>query len=244
MRYHYTKHTLTIFGAFRSLCIGGSVRNTSVMELEMEDTRHLCVLQYDYITVFAAVESPNTITLIVTSDEGFSDKAFEEAVAVITEAKLQVLCSTKITASTNITVASEGKVEHTSAGKETELGKCIYSSILKGIREVMKENNLNHPSYYIYSRYENTGWFEWKKEGCPYYPCHGMDNQICDFCYCPFYPCKDESCGTWLPSTSSKGGKLWACSNCLLNHDPKRAEYLKKHPDCTFEEFKNAYGVY
>ena len=244
MRYHYTKHRLTVRGDFLMLQTGGSAETVPQLELEMEDTRHLCILQYDYITVFAAVESPEAITLIITSDEGFSDEALADAVAVAAEAKLHALCSAKITVPAKITVASEGTVEHTAAGEETEAGKRIYSGVLMGIMEAMKEKDLTRPSYFIYSRYENTGWFEWKKEGCPYYPCHGLDNQVCDFCYCPFYPCGDESCGSWIASTSSKSGRLWACSECILNHDPKRAEYLKQHPDITFEEFKHVPGIY
>jgi len=49
----------------------------------------------------------------------------------------------------------------------------------------------------------------------------------------------DETLGEWIDSSSSELGKLWACSNCLLNHTKKNVEFLKEHPDCSFEEFKN-----
>lgn len=238
MRYHYTKHSLTVRGEFRYLTLGGSVQSTAVFELSLNDIRNLCILQYDYITVFAAMDQPDTITLVITSDEGLSDEALEEAAKTAERA----LGSANLTAL--ITIASEGAVKHTAAGEDTETGSRICSGIVKSREVAAKEKEVNRPSYFIYSRYENTGWFEWKKEGCPYYPCHGIDGQVCDFCYCPFYPCEDESCGEWLASTTSRTGRLWACSNCLLNHDPKRAAYLKQHPDCTFEEFKHAPGIY
>jgi len=221
----------------------------------------LCILQFDYITVFvtAGVSNPNpdptkphTINIIVTSDEGFSDQALLETIITATEAKAHALrlLGRDFTGTTSdaVIVASEGEIKHTYAGTFTEPGKRIYQSVLKGVMEAVKRHEgtipVTSPSYFIYSRYENTGWFEWKKDGCPYYPCHGLENQACDFCYCPFYPCKDETLGEWIDSSSSELGKLWACSNCLLNHNPKRAEYLKNHPDISFEEFKNVPGIY
>ena len=92
-------------------------------------------------------------------------------------------------------------------------------------------------SYFIYSRFSEAGWFEWQKEGCPYYPCH-FEGQSCDFCYCPFYPCGDETLGEWIDSTTL-GGKVFACTNCQLLHEPKRARYLKEHPDASFEEVRD-----
>ena len=60
----------------------------------------LCILQYDYITVFvtAGVSNPNpdptkphTINIIVTSNEGFSDAALLETIITATEAKAHAL---------------------------------------------------------------------------------------------------------------------------------------------------------
>ncbi|HJJ87192.1 MAG TPA: hypothetical protein O0X17_02515, partial [Methanocorpusculum sp.] len=47
-----------------------------------------------------------------------------------------------------------------------------------------------------------------------------------------------ESLGEWIDSTSL-GTKIWACSNCRLLHEPKRARYLKEHPDAEFLEVRN-----
>lgn len=213
----------------------------------------LCVLQYDYITVFvtAGVSNPNpdptkphTINIIVTSNEGFSDAALLETIITVTEAKAHALrlLERNFTGTTSdaVIAACEGSVKYTYAGTFTDPGKRIYAAVLHGVVEAVKRHEgtipVTGPSYFIYSRYGDTGWFEWKKEGCPYYPCH-FEGQSCDFCYCPFYPCHDESLGEWIDSTS-RGQKVWACTNCTLLHKPKVAAYLKTHPDATLEELK------
>jgi len=215
--------------------------------------KDLCILQYDYITVFvtAGVSNPNpdpakphTINIIVTSNEGFSDAALLETIITVTEAKAHALrlLGRDFTGTTSdaVIVASEGDVKHTYAGTFTEPGKRIYAAALHGVMEAVKRHEdtveATAPTYFIYSRYNDHGWFEWKKEGCPYYPCH-FPGQSCDFCYCPFYPCHDESLGEWIDS-SSNGQKVWACTNCLLLHKPNVADYLKKHPDATIAELK------
>lgn len=215
----------------------------------------LCVLQFDFITVFvtAGVSNPNpdptkphTINIIVVSSEGFSDAALLETIITATEAKAHALKLlgrdfTGTTSDAVITACELGETKHTYAGTFTEPGKRVYSAVLKGVTEAIKRHEKtvvrNRPSYFIYSRYGNTGWFEWIKEDCPYYPCH-FEGQECDFCYCPFYPCKDESLGEWVES-SSDGEPIWACSNCLLLHKKETAEYLKKHPDAELSELKN-----
>ncbi len=216
----------------------------------------LCILQYDYITVFvtAGVSNPNpdptkphTINIIVTSDEGFSDAALLETIITVTEAKAHALrlLGRDFTGTTSdaVVAASEGPVVHTYAGTFTEPGKRIYSAVLHGVMEAIKRHEgtipVTAPSYFIYSRYGNTGWFEWKQEGCPYYPCH-FPGQSCDFCYCPFYPCRNESLGEWVDS-SSRNGKVWACTNCTLLHHPEVAAYLRTHPDAMLEELINVH---
>ncbi|HJJ31503.1 MAG TPA: adenosylcobinamide amidohydrolase [Methanocorpusculum sp.] len=215
--------------------------------------KHLCVLQFDYITVFvtAGVSNPNpdptkphTINIIIVSGEGFSDAALLDAIITATEAKAHALrlLGRDFTGTTSdaVVVASEGTPCHVYAGTYTEPGKRIYEAVLKGVTEALQLHEgtvfRTHPMYFIYSRYSNTGWFEWRRDACPYYPCH-FEGQVCDFCYCPFYPCKDESLGEWVES-SSGNGNVWACSNCQLLHDEKHAAYLRTHPDASFEEVK------
>ena len=216
--------------------------------------QNLCVLQYDYITVFvtAGVTNPNpdptkphTINIIVVSGEGMSDAALLETIITATEAKAHALrlLGRDFTGTTSdaVIAASEGDTVHTYAGTFTEPGKRIYAAVLHGVMEAVKRHegtvSRGRPSYFIYSRFAEAGWFEWQKEGCPYYPCH-FEGQSCDFCYCPFYPCGDETLGEWIDSTTL-GGKVFACTNCQLLHEPKRARYLKEHPDATFEEVRD-----
>ncbi|MBO5119126.1 adenosylcobinamide amidohydrolase [Methanocorpusculum sp.] len=216
--------------------------------------QNLCVLQYDYITVFvtAGVTNPNpdptkphTINIIVVSGEGMSDAALLETIITATEAKAHALrlLGRDFTGTTSdaVIAASEGDTVHTYAGTFTEPGKRIYAAVLHGVMEAVKRHegtvSRGRPSYFIYSRFSEAGWFEWQKEGCPYYPCH-FEGQSCDFCYCPFYPCGDETLGEWIDSTTL-GGKVFACTNCQLLNEPKRARYLKEHPDATFEEVRD-----
>ncbi|HJJ54967.1 MAG TPA: adenosylcobinamide amidohydrolase [Methanocorpusculum sp.] len=214
----------------------------------------LCILQFDYITVFvtAGVSNPNpdpvkphTINIIVVSAEGMTDAALLNTIITATEAKAQALklLGRDFTGTTSdaVVVASEGPAGHTYAGTFTEPGKRVYSAVLKGVMEAVKrhEGTVKHhgPSYFIYSRYNQTGWFEWVRKECPYYPCH-FEGQACDFCYCPFYPCMDESLGEWVES-SSGNGRVWACSDCHLLHDCTTADYLIAHPDADFSEIRN-----
>ena len=217
----------------------------------------LCILQYDYITVFvtAGVSNPNpdpatphTINIIVISGEGLSDAAMLETIMVASEAKAHALrlLGRDFTGTTSdaVVVASEGTQMHTYAGTFTEPGRRIYAAVLKGVTEAVKrhEKTVSHrgPSYFIYSRYNQTGWFEWNRHGCPYYPCH-FAGQSCQFCYCPFYPCADETLGEWVES-SSGNGKVWACTDCLLLHVPETAKYLMDHPDADFAEIRNLHS--
>ncbi|WP_332450478.1 adenosylcobinamide amidohydrolase [Methanoculleus sp.] len=64
------------------------------------DMRHLCILQYDFITVFitagvtnptGAATAPRTINIIVHSREGMTDAALLEAIVTATGAKAQAL---------------------------------------------------------------------------------------------------------------------------------------------------------
>ncbi|QYZ79503.1 hypothetical protein E2N92_08715 [Methanofollis formosanus] len=216
--------------------------------------RHLCVLQYDFITVFvtAGVTNPNpdpdparphTINIIVTSREGLGDGALLETIITATEAKAMALreAGRSFTGTTTdaVVVASEGEVDHVYAGTFTEVGRRVYAAVLHGVREALDRQEgrvvRERPTYFIFSRYGGDHWVEWQPEGCPYYPCH-FEGQVCDFCYCPFYPCRDESLGDWVESSS--GGQIWSCSRCTLLHEPEVAAYFKRNPEANLKELK------
>jgi Zn-finger protein len=106
----------------------------------------------------------------------------------------------------------------------------------------------NRPSFQIFIPSEGEGktevpqgkWHEWIPEGCPYYPCHHIADQICDYCYCPFYPCYDEELGACI--TSLKGEKVWSCEPCTLLHYPAVAMYLRAHPTASLTELKEVFA--
>lgn len=66
---------------------------------------------------------------------------------------------------------------------------------------------------------------------CEYFPCHQGANENtfnCLFCYCPLYALGKDCGGNF--SYTSKGIK--DCTNCLVPHGPKSAEYIKiKFPE-------------
>ena len=106
----------------------------------------------------------------------------------------------------------------------------------------------NRPSFQIFIPSEGERkkerplgkWHEWIPEGCQYYPCHQIANQICDYCYCPFYPCYDSELGACI--TSSKGEKVWSCETCTLLHHPTIARYLRAHPTASLIELKSIHN--
>ncbi len=205
--------------------------------------QNLCVLQYDFITVFinAGIQSGTggdfaTINILTCSSHEMSDEALYETILVATDAKseaLQGFGSGISNANTGSIIAvCEGKEEHHDAGRLTETGKRVYSAIRYGIPEALKRfegaTQPRRPSFFIFSSFKGEHWIDWTPEDCPYYPCH-FAGQRCDFCYCPLYPCRDESLGQWAESSNKR--KVWNCSQCTLLHEPEVAEYLKQHPD-------------
>jgi len=210
----------------------------------------LCVLQYDFITIFItanvhkASDSGNgQIAIIAYSAEGFEDSALLETILVATEAKAEAL----LAAGTGVTgtpadaviAACEGGSGHPSAGRATEAGRRVREAVLRGIPEALKRSgdalHYDRPAYFIFSRFKGEHWVEWTPENCQYYPCH-FPGQRCDFCYCPFYPCRDETLGQWVES--SGGGKVWNCARCMLLHEPAVADYAKKYPGASLRELK------
>ncbi len=215
----------------------------------------LCILQYDFITVFLTAgtagpgENPNQgITIIVHSDEGLSDGALLGSIITATEAKAGALREMGLgitgTAADAVGIACEGAPAHPSAGPATAAGKRIYESVKFGVPEALKRHTgqitRERPSFFVYSRFGGGHWVEWQPAGCPYYPCH-FEGQSCEYCYCPFYPCRDRSLGQWVES-SSMNGPVWNCSGCTLLHDPAVAEYLRRNPEATLDELKRFAG--
>ena len=221
--------------------------------------RHLCVLQYDFVTVFitAGVTTPtrshpdpdlgppHTINIIVHSREGMSDAALLETIITVTGAKAQALRDLGYDFAGTTTDAVVAACErgapgaHTYAGTLTAIGRRVYAAVLHGIPEALARHqgrtSRSDPSFFIYSRYGGKHWVEWQTDGCPYYPCHFPD-QRCDYCYCPCYPCADEELGEWVESSS--GGKIWGCAGCTLLHLPEVADYVKRNPEATLAELK------
>jgi adenosylcobinamide hydrolase len=215
------------------------------------EMRHLCVLQYDFITVFvtAGVSNPNpagsqTINITIYSGEGMTEGAMLELIIVATEAKTHALqemgYSFTGTTTDAVVVVQEGEVTHTYAGTVTEPGRRVYSAVLYGVPEAIKRHEgtilRDSPTLFVYSRYRGDHWVEWLPEACPYYPCH-FPGQRCDFCYCPFYPCMDETLGQMV--IGSRNGPVWNCSSCTLLHEPEIADYLKQNPEASLKELKS-----
>jgi adenosylcobinamide hydrolase len=216
--------------------------------------RHLCILQYDFVTVFitagvtnptGAATTPRTINIIVHNREGMTDAALLETIVTATGAKAQALHTLGYdfpgTTTDAIAVACERDAPrvHTYAGTLTETGRRVHAAVLHGLPEALARHQgrvrRSDPSFFIYSRYGGEHWVEWQKEGCPYYPCH-FPGQRCDYCYCPCYPCIDEELGEWVES--SNGGRVWACTGCTLLHVPGIADYVKRNPEATLAELK------
>ena len=208
--------------------------------------QNLCVLQYDFITVFVTAgiqkkaTSAGTINIIAYSSEGFEDSALLEIIMVVSEAKAEALLALGLNSGTPtdaVIAACEGELKHRYAGRVTEPGQRVRDAVLRGVPEALhrfdRDVQPSQPAFFIYSRLDGGHWVEWSSVNCPYYPCH-FQGQSCDFCYCPFYPCKDETLGEWSPSSSN--GRVWNCSRCTLLHEPDIAGYLKHYPDAPLEE--------
>lgn len=215
------------------------------------EMNQLCVLQYDYVTVFLTAgidgnpeEGPGTINCIVHSSQGMTDGAMLDAIVTVTGAKAAALQELGLavtgTPTDAVVIAHEGPVMHTYAGPLTAIGQRIAGAIRHGIPEALKRHEgtlvRTSPSFFIYSRYQGEHWVGWEPAGCHYYPCH-FPGQRCDFCYCPFYPCLDEALGQWV--NGSHNGPVWNCSTCTLLHEPDIADHLMKNPEASLNELKS-----
>lgn len=65
---------------------------------------------------------------------------------------------------------------------------------------------------------------------CEYYPCHGLDDQNCLFCFCPLY--FFENCEG--NPKDHKGIK--DCSDCVANHDAGSYEHVRRVMDKAFQQ--------
>lgn len=62
---------------------------------------------------------------------------------------------------------------------------------------------------------------------CEYYPCHGIKNQNCMFCFCPLYAYDCSKVGS--PSFIEKNGKsVKDCSKCSVFHEPSNYDLMMK----------------
>jgi len=214
--------------------------------------KHLCVLTYDYVTVFITAgvtnrnpQGPGTINIIVWTREACSEGALLELIVTATEAKADALQRmgydfTGTTTDAVVTCHEGGPVLHPYAGTLTDIGAKVYESVLHGLPEALRrfegEIPCSGPSFFILSTIGTKRWFEWDPKECPYYPCHRYPGQRCEFCYCPFYPCRDESLGKW--TIGSSGKKVWSCEDCTLTHEQEIVEKMLENPDVTLDELK------
>ncbi|MDD1715150.1 MAG: adenosylcobinamide amidohydrolase [Methanoregulaceae archaeon] len=205
---------------------------------------NLCILQYDFVTVFIAASLDGGITIAACSNEGMTDSGLIGAVMTMTEAKALVLMRSGYdlsgTPADVVIVASEGEPIHESGGPLTEPGRRMREAVIHGVPEALKRTSgiekRDAPSFFIFSRYGGEHWVEWRPGNCAYYPCH-FQGQRCDFCYCPFYPCGDVTLGQQVVS-SSKDSMVWNCADCVLLHEPEISDYLTKHPEASLRELK------
>jgi len=58
---------------------------------------------------------------------------------------------------------------------------------------------------------------------CPYFPCHNLNNMLCQMCYCPLYNYNDCEGNFIIFENGIKD-----CSNCILPHTPAGYEYIIK----------------
>jgi len=65
---------------------------------------------------------------------------------------------------------------------------------------------------------------------CEYYPCHGLIDQNCLFCFCPLYFVKE--CGGDY-SITIKGAK--DCSKCHKPHDENSYEFVMEQMNRLFD---------
>jgi adenosylcobinamide hydrolase len=186
------------------------------------DVRQTVVAQYDRTTAFALADG-DAVALVVWTAARVSPAdagRLLEAVAAACPVHPRGLL-----------LASDG--ENGEARPEP-----LREAAAAAVREALARRDAmaDAPAFLIYSRFGGGHWVAWSAEGCPYYPCHRMEHQRCDFCYCPLYPCGDESLGEEV--VSSTAGAVWNCSACTLLHEPAVADHLRRNPMASLAELK------
>ncbi|NMA10451.1 MAG: adenosylcobinamide amidohydrolase, partial [Methanomicrobiales archaeon] len=130
---------------------------------------HLCVLQYDFVTVFitagvtnptAPPTAPHTINIIVHSREGMVDSALLETIVTVTGAKAQALHDLGYdfpgTTTDAVVVACERDAPrvYTYAGTLTGVGSRVHAAVLRGLPEALARQQgkvrRSEPSFFIY----------------------------------------------------------------------------------------------
>ncbi|MDD3406621.1 MAG: adenosylcobinamide amidohydrolase [Methanomicrobium sp.] len=229
--------------------------------------KNLCILSYDYITVFITAgvsnpnpKGPNTINIIVHSREALSDGALLEMVITATEAKADALfsmgydfCGTTTDEAVIIfdresedfkeyredEIKEREIVVHEYAGTLTDCGKKVYACVKNGVPEAIK-------------RHENTisasepSLFIFSTRG-------GIKMSLWQKDNCPYYPChfNGQSCTLcycpYYPCGDEELGewidssknKIWSCKKCLLNHYQIIVKEFLKNPDIKLEKLKD-----
>ncbi len=117
----------------------------------------LCVLQYDFITVFVTVgirQEPageigaGTINIIAYSSEGMEDSALLETIMIATEAKTEALLAggrVSGTPTDAVIAACEDRIRHRYAGRITEPGRRVRDAVLKGVPEALRRHETPSP---------------------------------------------------------------------------------------------------
>lgn len=220
----------------------------------------LCIARYDRVTIFITAgvthpdpgtvqisgvtehTGPGTINIICCVAGGMTDQGLLDAIITITEAKALALFNRGFPFAGSVTdaviVGAEGDGDTRYAGGATVLGRSVHEAVCFGVPRALDQfqDGGKMPSFFIHTTIGGGRWIEWKKEGCPYYPCH-FQGQRCEYCYCPLYPCEDESLGEW--SVSSGRGKIWSCAPCTLNHRQAVVRHLRRNPEASLEELKS-----
>jgi adenosylcobinamide hydrolase len=232
------------------------------------EMHHLCVLQYDFITVFITAgvtnptppPAPHTINIIVYSREGLCDAALLETIITATGAKAQALHDLGYdfpgTTTDAVAVACERdappshlrcsnsvpsghRSAHTYAGTLTEAGRRVHAAVLHGVPEALARHEGD-------IRRNNPSFFIYSRYGGD----HWVEWQEEG---CPYYPCHfpgqrcDYCYCPCYPCTdedlgewveSLSGGRIWGCADCTLLHVPEVANYMKRNPEATLAELK------
>ncbi len=186
------------------------------------DVRRTVVAQYDGTIAFALADGDAVALVLWTASR--VDLA---ETGTVLEA-IAAACPVRPEGLLLVSDGADGEVRHGP----------LREAAVAAVREALARRDAPAvaPAFLIYSRYGGGHWVAWSPEGCPYYPCHHMEHQRCDFCYCPFYPCGDTSLGEEV--VSSTGGVVWNCSACTLLHEPVVADHLRQNPMASLAELK------